>query len=169
MNARLLLRLDAAGVPGKIIDLMMALSYPAYFTVEDESVAARAVSYNRSWGAWPYGHGYWYGYGYGYRHYYDDHDDSGSRPRQKGLAISGAGYTRVRPTKLPGDGILSTVAGELASSGTGSSSNTGSSIGTGSTGSASGVSSGNTSGSKSEASGSGYQGGGSGSRKARRR
>jgi hypothetical protein len=161
MNGRLLLRLDDAGVPGEIIDLMMALSYPAYFAVDDQSVATRAASYNRSWGAWPYGHGYWYDYRYGYGHYYgdhdnhDDHDDSNSR--QTGLAISGAGYTRVRPTKLPGGGVFPIGTGNPSSGGTGS---------TGSTG---GVSSGPTSGSNNNASGSGYQSSGSGSRKARAR
>jgi hypothetical protein len=146
MDSRRLLRLDDAGVPGAVIDLMMAMSYPAYFAIEDASVTTRAVGYNPSWGPWSYGHAYWYGYGY-------KHDDSHSRPRQRGLAISRGGYTRVKATKLPSGHVVVPVGGETASSGS-----------TGFTGSTGGVSSGPSSGSGSSASGSGYKGSSSGSK-----
>ncbi len=136
MDAALLLRLDRAGVPGQIIDLMVAVSYPAEFAIDDEPVTTYVVLDNRSWGVWPYGYGYWYWYGY-------DHDHGNRPPRNAGRAIGGAGYTRVRPLKLPPVGAGSPTSGSQGSGG--------------------GVSSGSAPGSGHSASDSGYRGGGSGS------
>ena len=164
MDSRLLLRLDDAGVPGQIIDLMMALSYPRYFAVEDETVHTRPVVYNHYWAPWF--HGYGYGYGYWYRHGHGHgHDDPDLRPRPRGFVISGRGYTRVKPTNMPPGGAVP-VGG-----GTGIGGSTGGGVSSGSTsssgGNTGGVSSGSTGGSGGSASGSGYsRGGSSSSRKA---
>jgi len=135
MDSRLLLRFADAGVPGQIIDLMMALSYPEYFAVEDESVDTQSVVYHQYWAPWFYGYGYGYGYGYVHPPHVPD-----SRPRPRGWAVSGRGYTRVKPSNLPSSGI-----GPLGG-GTGSGSSTGG-----------GVSSGPSGGSGSSATESGYQ------------
>ena len=149
MDSRLLLRLDDAGVPGQIIDLMMALSYPEYFAVQDETVVTQPVAYSYYWAPWFYGHGYGYGYfhDYGYAH---PHHDSDSRPHRKGRVVSGRGYTRVKPVALPSGGIMS----QIDSMGSG---------GGGGGGTGGGVSSGSTGGSVSSASKSGYKSSNSGS------
>ncbi len=140
MDSRLLLRLDDAGVPGQIIDLMMALSYPEYFAVQGETVVTPAVGYSYYWSPWFYGHGYGYGYfhDYGYGH---PRHDSDSRPHPRGRVVSGRGYTRVQPIDLPSGGIMSQIEGMGSGGGTGG-----------------GVSSGSTgAGSESSASKSGYK------------
>lgn len=137
MDSRLLLRLDDAGVPGQIIDLMLALSYPEYFAVQDQTVVTRPVAYYQSWAPWLHGHGCGYGYGYGcgygFHHGYGygfwyPPPVSDPGPRIKGKVISGRGYTRVEPTQMPTGGIFSQL------SGTGSGGGTGSGVSTGSTG-----------------------------------
>jgi hypothetical protein len=112
-----LVELADAGVPSKVIDLMVALSYPDVFAIDRESVQGerrpgdRGDDYRRrrptiwdpwgydpafGWGYYPrYGYGYGYG-GYGYRYGY-------YRPavvvvreseRSRGHAVNGRGYTR---------------------------------------------------------------------------
>ena len=146
MDSGLLLRLDDAGVPGQIIDLMMALSYPEYFGVEDETVDTQSVVYSHYWAPWwfhGYGHGYGYGYGYGYGSVHPPHVPE-SRPPPRGRVVSGQGYTRVQPINLPSGGI-----GRLGG-GTGSGHSTGG-------GGSSGSGGGSGGGSGSSASKSGYQ------------
>ncbi len=133
MDSRLLLRLDDAGVPGQIIDLMMALSYPEYFAVQDETVVTPAVGYSYYWAPWFYGHGYGYGYFHDYGYGHPPHD-SDSRPHPAGRVVSGRGYTRVQPIDLPSGGIMSQIEG-VGSGGGG-----GSGVSSGSTGSGSGSS-----------------------------
>lgn len=133
MDSRLLLRLDDADVPGQIIDLMLALSYPEYFAVQDETVATQPVVYSYYWSPWFYGHGYGYGYFHDYGYGHPPHD-SDSRPHPRGRVVSGRGYTRVQPIDLPSGGIISQIEG-MGSGGGG-----GSGVSSGSTGSGSGSS-----------------------------
>jgi hypothetical protein len=114
LDAATLVRLDEAGVPGPIIDLMMAQSYPEYFDVEDEAVdpvdgvdpvesqPLADGDYGDYWAPWwAQGIGQ-HGYGYGY---VPSALTSGSRPRPRGRAVSGRGYSRVQPVDLPTGGI----------------------------------------------------------------
>ena len=139
MDSGLLLRLDDAGVPGQIIDLMMALSYPEYFAVEDETVDTQSVVYHHYWAPWfhGYGHGYGYGYGYGYG-FVHPHHVTDSRPRSRGRVVSGRGYTRVQPINLPSGGIGLPGGGTGLGSSTGGGGSSGSSGGSGSSASKSG-------------------------------
>ena len=50
IDSDLLLRLDDAGVPDEIVDLMVALSFPEYFAVEDGSVTRQPEVYYESYG-----------------------------------------------------------------------------------------------------------------------
>jgi hypothetical protein len=101
MNSRLLLRLDDAGVPDQIVDLMMALSFPDYFAVEDEPRGPRPVVYSHYWAPW------FSPYGYGFGHYYRSHPPVYEPPKAHpgGKVVSGRGYTRVEPTNLPPEGF----------------------------------------------------------------
>ena len=122
LDAASMLRLDEAGVPGPIIDLMLAQSYPGYFAVEDEAVEsvnpvdsvhpvdgadpvesrpvadADYVDYWAPW--WSQGIGQ-HGYGYGY---VPSALTPGSRSRPRGLAVSGRGYSRVQLVDPPSRG-----------------------------------------------------------------
>jgi hypothetical protein len=140
INADLLLRLDDAGVPDEIVDLMVALSFPEYFVVEDGAVTRQPEVYYGSYGSpwYPY-YGYGFGYGFGYYHHHHSNHGKG----HGGKVISGRGYVGVRPTRTPSGGFLQGL------------SNTGDGSATG--GGASGSSSGNTS----SAGSSGYKGGNS--------
>jgi hypothetical protein len=150
MNSKLLLRLDDAGVPGQIIDLMLALSYPNRFDVEDERYAAPAVAQNPYWDPWRYGYGYNYHYWYWYHDEWNDHNPPGSGRSIKGRAISGRGYTRVRV-------VDPRSAGPSSTTGAGSQ---------GSSGPATGGGSGSSSSTTNSAGSSGYSGGGSSKGKA---
>ena len=75
VNSETLLRMDDAGVPGGVIDLMVALSFPDYFSVDDGSIApkeiARAVGYESPWcsrSSFGYGYGSCFPYGHHYFH-----------------------------------------------------------------------------------------------------
>jgi uncharacterized membrane protein YgcG len=121
VDADLLVRLDDAGVPGQIIDLMLALSYPERFAVTDTTQAIPAATYHYYWGPWFHHHYYDYGYWYPYH-------PPASRPLPSGKAISGRGYTRVAPhsgaggARAPGSGAASGGrSGAGASSGSGGS------------------------------------------------
>jgi len=151
MNSQLLMRLADAGVPGEIIDLMVALSFPQYFAVDDATTAPGFALYPTYWSpcysAWGCGY-YWY------HHYYYPHPPVGGVPRPRGgRVVSGHGYTRVRSTQAHPRGISG-----LLQQGTGGGTSSGSSSGTG--GGVPSVSSGGTSGSTSN---SGYSSGSSGS------
>lgn len=123
MNSQLLVRLDDAGVPSGVIDLMVALSYPNYFTVEDDIIArksTRVVGYPSPWCS-HYAFGYrscypYYPY-YPYRHYYGYYPGGPivTPPRPSGgSVVSGRGYTRVRLTESPPGG-LGSLFGNVAS------------------------------------------------------
>jgi hypothetical protein len=90
IDSNLLLRLNGAGVPGEVIDLMVALSFPDYFSVDDGAVTRQTeVYYGGYWSPWyPY-----YGYGHYYHHRYSHHDRN-----RGGKVVSGRGYVSVRQT-----------------------------------------------------------------------
>jgi hypothetical protein len=130
INSRLLLRLDRAGIPDHVIDLMVALSFPQYFSVNvaTGNLAMRSIGPNpERWGS-PYP-SYWYGsYGWGYGW---GHGPHGFYPRYpyrpsppgvsrsgRGVVVSGYGYTRVRATHPPPGGV-SGVFNALGSAGGG--------------------------------------------------
>jgi hypothetical protein len=147
IDSDLLLRLDDAGVPGEIVDLMVALSFPEYFAVEDGTVTRQPEvyygSYEPPW--YPY-YGYGYGFGYYYHHPYPNgggHHDKG----HSGRVIRGRGYVGVRQTNRPSGGFSGLLQGP---------SNTG---GGGAT--LGGISSGSSSGNAGSVSGSGFKSGNS--------
>jgi hypothetical protein len=126
VNADMLVRLDDAGVPESVIDLVIAVSYPDRFAVKagpmpveeyDESAAygpRRRIYmaggiYDPWYGGFGYGYspfyygyspfyygGYGYGYGYGYPRYRYSPAVVTPRPRSGGQMIKGQGYTRSR-------------------------------------------------------------------------
>jgi hypothetical protein len=99
IDSDLLLHLDDAGVPNEVIDLMVALSFPDYFSIEGGTV-------NRQQAEVYYGGGYWspwypyYGYGHYYHHRHSHHDGN-----RGGKVISGRGYVRVQQTGNSTGGI----------------------------------------------------------------
>jgi hypothetical protein len=97
IDSDLLLRLDAAGLPDEVIDLMVALSFSEYFAVEDSRITRLPeVYYGGYWSPWyPY-----YGYGH-YYHYRYSHADR----NRGGKVISGRGYVQVQQTGNPSGGI----------------------------------------------------------------
>jgi hypothetical protein len=170
LNSRNVIGLADAGVPERVIDLMIALSYPQQFIVERTTpsvappllapafLAADPFDY-RAYYYSPFAYmysGFYYPYAFGAS--YPLVESGGSAPPRQsgsGQAIDGVGYTRVRQrepepratTALSGAGTSST------SSGAGSSSSGG-----GGSVSSSGYSAGGSSGSGSA--GSGSSGGG---------
>ena len=162
MDAVLLLDLAEAGVPSQVIDLMVALSFPDYFVVDETTGTPWRVEFqDPGYQDWRYGHRayygypYWYGYGYGWRYPYPPHPASRVRV---GRAVSGRGYTRVRSSNLPSGGLSGLLKGGAGKRGGGSRSS-GSGVG----GSAS------SSGYSKSGSGSGSSGGSSRPRRAKRR
>jgi hypothetical protein len=154
LNAKRLQELDQAGVPPRVIDLMIALSFPNKYIVERDTAttSARGSRYGGAGGGgglpwivdedlydlWPYryspfGYGLW-GYDYLYDYYngpiYVVPPGGGGVPpvaSEHGRVINGAGYTQVRSRPAePGSGI-----GGIFSGGDGSSSGGGSSGGGG--------------------------------------
>jgi hypothetical protein len=142
IDSDLLLRLDDAGVPGEVIDLMVALSFPDYFAVEDGSVTRQPeVYYGGYWSPWyPY-----YGYGHYYHHRYGHGGGHHNNRNRGGKVVSGRGYVNVRQTANPSGGINSLFQGA---------SNAGGGVGMGA---------GSSSGNAGSASGSGYKSGNSSS------
>ncbi len=110
IDSRLLLRLDDAGVPPQIIDLMVALSFPEYFAVNDEEEPASAprAAASRSSAVYGYYGGYytpWFSpFGYGY-YYPQPSVIVLPGTRFGGKVVRGRGYTRVRTTQLPSGGL----------------------------------------------------------------
>jgi hypothetical protein len=125
LSARELVALDDAGVPGNVIDLMIAASYPEKFQVERRA-AARVDAYPPTFGPASFG-GYWglgypyfysypgydvyyrdyyspYGYAYPGSYYYypgpgivvDGDSETSAAQDGDGRAVNGVGYTRVR-------------------------------------------------------------------------
>jgi uncharacterized membrane protein YgcG len=140
IDSDLLLHLADAGVPGEVIDLMVALSFPDYFSIEGGTVARQPEVY--------YGGGYWspwypyYGYGHYYHHRYSHHDRN-----QGGKVVSGRGYVSVRPAN-DSPGSFSRFLNGFSNTGGGS-------------GFGGGFSGGNNSGNAGSASGGGFKSGNS--------
>ena len=107
IDARVLLRLDDAGVPDEIVDLMVASSFPDYFAIEGDTASREpAIYYGSFWSPWyPY-----YGWGYGY-YYHHPHPPVDGHPGKGhgGAVISGRGYVGVRPTEMPTGGFVDAV------------------------------------------------------------
>ncbi len=101
INSDLLLRLDDAAVPGEIIDLMVALSFPDYFSVEGDTVSLQPeVYYGGYWSPWyPY-----YGYGHYYHHRYS-HGHSDRNKNRGGKVVSRRGYVSVQQINNPPGGF----------------------------------------------------------------
>jgi len=137
VDSNLLLQLADAGVPNEIIDLMVALSFPDYFSIEGGTVSRQPeVYYGSYWSPWyPY-----YGYGHYYHHRYSHHNRN-----RGGKAISGRGYVSVRQTGNPSGGFTRLFQGGSGGGGA---------FGGGASG-------GNNSGNAGSASGSGFKSGNS--------
>lgn len=120
MNADLLLRLADADVPDNVVDLMVALSYPDYFRVDDADGQELERSEDRGYRT--YGRGYWsypwFAYGYydpyfapfGRGSYYYPGPGGfvviGGGTRFGGKVVRGKGFTRVQPTgNAPSGGL----------------------------------------------------------------
>ncbi|MET0211931.1 MAG: hypothetical protein ABW292_02960 [Vicinamibacterales bacterium] len=164
LNSRNVMSLADAGVPARIIDVMIALSYPQRFVVEKSAGSALAPflppaflaadpfdyrAYYYSPFAYMYS-GYYYPYAFGSSYaVFEGGRSESPRPNGAGQAIDGVGYTRVRQRESEPRATTSS-SGAATSSTTGSTSSGGGSV------SSSGYSSGGS------ASSSGSSGGGSG-------
>ena len=171
LSARELVALDDAGVPGNVIDLMIANSFPEKFQVERRAPArvdSYASTYGPGWSSsyWGLGYPYFYSYpgyyvnyrdyyyspyGYAYPgtyYYYPDprggsgrDDDASATPDGGGRVVDGVGYTRVRSR----DAATRSDSGSSSSSGSsparGSSGSRGTMTSSGTTQSSSGSSS----------------------------
>ena len=113
IDSDLLLRLDDAAVPGEIIDLMVALSFPLHFSVEGDTIARQpVVYYGGYWSPWyPY-----YGYGHYYHHRHSHGSSHGNKSRG-GKVISGRGYVSVQQTGEPPNGLSGLLQGGTNSGG----------------------------------------------------
>jgi hypothetical protein len=113
IDSDLLLRLDAAAVPGEVIDLMVALSFPDYFSVEGDTVTRQPeVYYGGYWSPWyPY-----YGYGHYYHHRYSHGGGHGDKNRG-GKLFSRRGYVSVQQTGEPPSGLSGLLHGGTNSGG----------------------------------------------------
>ena len=144
LTSREVIDLDEAGIPDRLIDVMIALSYPKKFVVE-RAAATPVLPPLLGYGD-PFFDPFYYGYGgyyyspfaYSYGGYYFPYgfapayvvvDGGGGSPRPQssgsGRVIDGVGYTRVTtrepvPVVRPGDG-----SGAAGSGGSGSSSSSG--------------------------------------------
>ena len=134
LNSKRLVELDEAQVPGRIIDLMVALSFPNKFVTERRaSSGSGAIVYGDPYD-WPY---YYAPFGYSSFGHYDmyyygapgyvvvDVTPSGPQPSGQGRVVDGFGYTRVRSREPVG---VNASGGEGGGGGAGS---TGSSTGGG--------------------------------------
>jgi hypothetical protein len=139
IDSDLLLQLDDAGVPNEVIDLMVALSFPDYFSIEGGTVTRQPeVYYGGYWSPWyPY-----YGYGHYYHHRYG-HGGGHHNKNRGGKVVSGRGYVSVHSTNKPSGGFSGFLQGLSNTSGGGTT------LG--------GVSGGNSSGNAGSASGSGFK------------
>jgi hypothetical protein len=180
LNARRLVELDEAGVPGPVVDVMVALSFPEKFVIEKPTGSNYGYSYGGGGGfggtldpwlvasdlAWlsmysPFGYQYYgyydprYGTGWGNNWVTVAPPISGVTPPDDpaGRVVNGVGYTRVRPRDPE-----PRVSGFVDRSGSGGSSGGSSSGGSG----GSGVTSGGYTSGGSSGGGGGASGGGSG-------
>ena len=181
LNARRLVELDEAGVPGPVVDVMVALSFPEKFTIERTD-----SNYSSSYGGYTGGFGgtlyswlvaselAWLSlyspFGYQDYGYYDPRDGpgwgnwvgvvppppvgGGAAEDPNGRVVNGLGYTRVRPRE-PEPRVSGGVVDRSGSSGGRDGGLTGS-------GNSGGGGSGATSGGYTSGGGGGASGGGSG-------
>jgi hypothetical protein len=115
LNAKRLQELDAAGVPDRVLDLMIALSFPNRFIVERRTSSSGSSGWDSgSAGTWgwldpsydlfpyhyaPFGYGMWGRhdlYYYGAPVYAVDVVSPPPQPSGSGRVVNGLGYTRVR-------------------------------------------------------------------------
>jgi hypothetical protein len=173
LNSRTVIGLADAGVPERVIDVMIALSYPQQFIVERTTpsaappllppafLAADPFDY-RAYYYSPYAYmysGFYYPYAFGASYpLIGSVGSAPSRPSGSGQAIDGVGYTRVRQRE-PEPRATTASSGEGTSSTSGSGS---SSSGGGGSVSSSGYSRGDSSGGGSSGGGSSASGGGGG-------
>ena len=141
LNRRRLVELADAGVPGRVIDLMIATSFPDRFVVEKREPAAGSLmpsdfDWFSTYYDWPY---YYAPFGYSLFNRYDTYYygapgyivvDGGSaidepQPSGQGRVIDGLGYTRVRSREPVGTARAGDYGGNGGPSG-GSSSGGGS-------------------------------------------
>lgn len=119
LDSQLLMQLAEAGVPGGIVDLMVALTFPDYFDIGDDSDPD--ADYERGQGVRPaptvfYSSGYsyyspWFApFGYGY-HHPQPPVTLVSGGRFGGRVVQGLGYTRVRAHNVPTGGVRSLFRG----------------------------------------------------------
>lgn len=160
LDARRLVELDEAGVAGRVIDTMVALSYPERFVVERPRGGGPSGGYT-AMSLWPWlsDRMFWSSYysplGYAYWSHYDPYGfpgsgfvvvhpvEPGEQPSGRGRVVKDFGYTQVR-TRQAEPTLATGNRGGNATSGT--SSTSGASGGSGSPG----------------VSGQGYSGGGTG-------
>lgn len=143
IDAGVLIKLANAEVPGEVIDLMLALSFPDYFVVNEAPADHHgpvAYGYPVSF------YGYWspafapFGWGYYYPWYPIGGLPIGRPPvaRYGGRVVNGRGYARVAPNPQSPDGgfrnFLRRGGSSVASGGGGRSTPGGATSGTGSAG-----------------------------------
>jgi uncharacterized membrane protein YgcG len=128
LNSKRLEELDRAQVPSRIIDLMVALSFPNRFVIERRaSSGSGGVAYGDPYD-WPY---YYAPFGYSAFGHYDmyyygapyyvvvDPTPVGPQPSGQGRVVDGFGYTRVRsrePVGVSASGDGGSGAGSTGSS-----------------------------------------------------
>ena len=110
IDSRFLIRLDDAGVPSKIIDVMTALSFPEMFAIQPAPLSYGSHSHH--WWYWPHGYGYYHG---------------ASHPLNPplaqplvGRAIRGVGYTQIHSSGASSPSFV--AAGTTSGAGMGGSS-----------------------------------------------
>jgi uncharacterized membrane protein YgcG len=137
LNATRLKELAAAGVPDRVLDLMIALSFPNHFIVERRTSASQGLGLGWIGDAWmaggydlfgydffpyryaPFGYGMWGGYD----SYYLGARSPGPQPSGEGRVVDGLGYSRVRSRDpQPRGGVGSHADGSGSSSSGGGSS-----------------------------------------------
>lgn len=123
LGAEDLIRMEDAGVATALIDMVVAVSFPEHFALnQDATRDDRSRMYMYPWNPFGYGYGYFgYGYGgYGYRYrygwgpgYYNPVVVTVGRiPRGGGgQAVAGRGYRRPGPTTNPDYTIGSSSSG----------------------------------------------------------
>ncbi len=146
LDAKQIVALEKAGVPTMVIDVMVALSYPAVFALDRSRVAGATRTDDVAqgggrvidlygWDPFYYGNRYGYGYGYGYGNggwYY------GNRPvvivrqpggndaeESHGKVVKGRGYVPGTRRERTGSGASSDRSGTSGSSGSASSGSSG--------------------------------------------
>jgi uncharacterized membrane protein YgcG len=149
LNANRLVELDEAGVPDRVIDLMVAVSFPNKFVVEKRVTSPVALPTGGSilgadwtdlgYGMFPYyyapfGYGMWGRYDYGYYggpvYFFGNQTVRGGgqqTPSEEGRVVNGLGYTRVRAREPQPTGD-SGAAGTGGGSSSGGSSSGGGSV-----------------------------------------